>query len=335
MLFKKFAESIFTLCMHFPGEKGPTWWGWEHRRYSGSWRWRAKPPRPPAQTVRCRHELFLEPAVRMLNVRHKGAAVNKWPFKSIRKVLLRQSLPFYFGRIVLFCFCSATTQHWHLLTAIQDSLFALGRCMDGDTGLQSALNVTSHYKEAYLSSLSERLSSWWNVPHSRLLRLHTCPQSSWERNHKAGTVTSSTIEILQLKTQWFTFITVITTICVWLTPLPAASPQVGFSDPGPFSQKRCHATRATGQDAPSMSQKCRPWTEEQQQQLNLYVLASANSHLLKHVWKMLLDDAKRLPIHGKVVERLRFVLVYIAHVLQADVHVLEGNSSRSQHCQIT
>lgn len=71
----------------------------------------------------------------------------------------------------------------------------------------------------------------------------------------------------------------------------------------------------------------------ERQQLKLYVLVSVNSHLLKHVWKMLLDDAKRLPIHGKVVERLGFVLVYVAHVLQADVHFLSGNSSRFQHCQ--
>lgn len=45
-------------------------------------------------------------------------------------------------------------------------------------------------------------------------------------------------------------------------------------------------------------------------------------YLLKHVWKMLFDDTKWFPIHGKVVELLRFVLVYMAHILKTDVHFL-------------
>lgn len=102
-----------------------------------------------------------------------------------------------------------------------------------------------------ISSLSECLLRWWNIPHSRLLRLRTYPQSSCEKNHKAVYAISSTVPFYSLKTWSFTLFATITTICVWLfqlTPLPAASPQVGFSDPGPFSQKLCHAAQAIKQD---------------------------------------------------------------------------------------
>lgn len=141
---------------HFPLEKAPTWWGWEHRRCLGSWRWREKPPRPPAQTGRCRREPSLEPE------KDHGTTSNiYWIFVFFVRIFKATTGMLFWFRLFSFSICNQPT---------------LASMMDGDTDLQSVLTVTLHSMKSDLC--------WWNLPHSRLLRLHTYPHSSCEKNHK-------------------------------------------------------------------------------------------------------------------------------------------------------
>lgn len=75
---------FFPVYKHSLVWKAPTWWGWEHRRCSGSWRWKVKPLRPPAQTGRCRCEPSSEPDVttwkKYIYIRRKWITLNQQIF---------------------------------------------------------------------------------------------------------------------------------------------------------------------------------------------------------------------------------------------------------------
>lgn len=118
---------------------------------------------------------------------------------------------------------------WALLRACSDN-------MEGGGSLQSPYFLFNQ------SIVALRKLERWNVPHSRLRRLHTYPHSSCKKSQEVSILLVPTLKLekytyfSQVKNTKY-YINYRTYYKFWLyrlTPLPAASPQVGFSDPGPF-----------------------------------------------------------------------------------------------------
>lgn len=56
--------------------------------------------------------------------------------------------------------------------------------------------------------------------------------------------------------------------------------------------------------------------------LHWCLFSRVTSYLLKHVREMFSNDSKGLSIHSKMVQFSSFGLIYMTHILQADVHLL-------------